>query len=115
MSKVFFISDLHLGHKNILSFAGDYRGGDTVEEHDEWIVDQWNSVVGKRDVVYVLGDVAFTREGLAKCNRLVGNKKLILRNHDNFPLEEYFANGLPGVAVANAACLCWGRPDTEPS
>ncbi len=89
MSTVRFISDLHLGHNKILEFSRPFRKGNTVEEHDQWIVDQWNSVVGKRDVTYVLGDVAFSREALAKLSLMRGMKRLILGNHDRFPLEEY--------------------------
>ena len=89
MSKIYFISDLHLGHKRILQFAGQYRDGSNVEEHDDWIVKQWNSIVRKRDKVYVLGDVAFTPEGLARLSEMNGTKILIRGNHDEFPIKEY--------------------------
>ena len=82
MSKVYFISDLHLGHKRILEFSGSLRGGSTVEEHDEWIVDRWNSQVVKRDVVWLLGDVCFDRNAFHHLERLNGNIKLVLGNHD---------------------------------
>jgi len=88
-SRVFIISDLHLDHKRILDFSGTTRYGHNVHEHDEWIIAQWNSVVRKRDVVKVLGDVAFSREGLAKCARLNGTKHLTMANHDKYPVEEY--------------------------
>lgn len=91
--KVYFISDLHLGHKKILQFSSEWREGNTIDEHDEWIVEQWNSVVRKNDVVYLLGDVAFSRDGLAKCERLNGFKKLIMGNHDQFRVEDYTAVG----------------------
>lgn len=89
--KVFLISDLHLGHKRILNpeFSRDYRMGNNLEEHDEWIIDSWNSVVGKKDVVYCLGDVAFSRDALKKCTRLKGNKNLLPGNHDGFRIDEY--------------------------
>lgn len=89
MSTVYFISDLHLGHKNILKFAGEYRRGATVEEHDEWLVNQWNAIVHKNDLVYVLGDVAFTLDSLRNIGRMRGQKILIMGNHDKYPLEEY--------------------------
>lgn len=90
MSCVRFISDLHLGHKNICEFEGVNRGNSTnIEDHDNWIINQWNSVVKKQDVVWVLGDVAFTRDGLSKIKQLNGTKHLILGNHDEFPLHEY--------------------------
>lgn len=88
-AKIYIISDLHFGHKNILNFSGDYRLGTTIEEHDEWLVDCWNSIVTKRDVIYCLGDVAWSREALKKCARLNGNKYLIMGNHDKFRVDEY--------------------------
>lgn len=90
MSRVFFISDLHLGHKSICKFAGKERGGvTTVDEHDAWIVQQWNSTVTKRDLVWVLGDVCFDRSKLPLLKAMNGAKHLILGNHDEFPLKEY--------------------------
>ena len=84
-----FISDLHIDHKKILKFAGEYRGGSTVEEHNEWLVEQWNSVVTKRDVTWVLGDVAFTVEGMKYLDRMNGKKVLVLGNHDRFDIGVY--------------------------
>lgn len=92
-AKVYFISDLHLGHKKILQFSSEWREGSTVDEHDEWIINQWNSVVKKHDVVWLLGDVAFTRQGLEKCLRLNGVKKLVMGNHDQFTTTAYELNG----------------------
>lgn len=92
MSKVFVIADLHLGHKSILTFSGEYRGGgklQTIDEHDQWIVSQWNSVVTKRDLVWVLGDVCFEKTKLPLLKKMNGNKHLILGNHDEFSIQEY--------------------------
>lgn len=92
--KKYVISDLHLGHANILKHSGDLRGGTTLEEHDQWIIDQWNSVVTKQDLVYVLGDVAMNRQALHKVKRLKGSKHLCKGNHDIESLkayQEYFA------------------------
>lgn len=88
MSDIYFISDLHLGHKKILEFSPS-RGGSTVDEHDTWIVSQWNSVIVKRDIVYVLGDVCFDIEKMKLLSLMAGEKRLILGNHDVFPIEEY--------------------------
>ena len=43
-AKIYFIADLHFGHKKILKFSSEYRAGANVDEHDEWIIDRWNSV-----------------------------------------------------------------------
>ena len=90
MSKLRFIADLHLGHKNIASFSGVERGGITnVEEHDAYIVEQWNSVCSKNDLVWVLGDVCMNKTKLPLLKKMKGNKHLILGNHDEFSLETY--------------------------
>lgn len=102
MSLVYHISDLHMGHKNILNFAGADREGTCVNTHDKWIIRQWNSVVRKRDTVFVHGDVAMTKAGLFACRQLNGNKKLLMGNHDNYSIDEYLYTGgfseiLPGL------------------
>ena len=89
MCNVFFISDLHLGHEGALKWARDYREGETIDEMNEWLITQWNSVVGNRDLVWVLGDVSFKLEDLPLLDRMNGRKKLTLGNHDTFPLSEY--------------------------
>lgn len=95
MSKVRFISDLHLGHENragtgIVTQSGDLRGGvKTIEEHDQWIVDQWNSVVSKHDVVILLGDICFDKKKLPLFKKMKGSKHLLLGNHDKFSSNQY--------------------------
>ena len=94
MSKIWLISDTHLGNRKI--GVGGYNNPNSLrplfssmEEHDEWLVDMWNSCVGKRDVVYHLGDVADSRSGLENIKRCRGIKHLILGNHDQFGIESY--------------------------
>lgn len=89
MSKKWVISDLHFGHANILKYSGALRGGTTPEEHDDWIITQWNSVVKKGDLVYLLGDVAMDRESLKKVAKLKGMKILIRGNHDIESVQSY--------------------------
>lgn len=74
--KIFVTADLHLGHRKLL---------DIRSITDDQIVNNWNSVVSKRDVVYVLGDV-FKIERLSD---MLGIKKLILGNHDKYPVVRY--------------------------
>ena len=74
-----FIADLHLGHENMAK----RRGFSTVEEHDEHIIAQWNSVVHKRDVTYILGDVTMEKSSpYPLLDRLNGIKHIVLGNHD---------------------------------
>ena len=79
MSIVRYISDLHLSHNNMAL----RRGFVNFEEHDQYIVKNWNNVVNKRDVVYILGDVTFEKSTpYILLNQLNGIKKIILGNHD---------------------------------
>ena len=81
--QVFVTSDTHFGHVNLLGTPGRKGLFDSIEEHDEIIVHNWNTTVGKRDVVYHLGDVAWTRVAAASTlPRLRGIKYLVSGNHD---------------------------------
>ena len=51
----YFISDLHFGHQNALSF--DDRPFKTIEDHDIALIKNWNDTVGIDDDVWVLGDL----------------------------------------------------------
>ena len=79
MANVWFISDIHGGHKNICK----YREFNSEEEHFNIIKDNYHAVVTKRDKVFFLGDIAFTQERLEDIGGWVGEQKvLILGNHD---------------------------------
>jgi len=89
-SSVFFISDTHFGHKAIIWFEKEHRPFQTIEEHDEELIQRWNSIVGKRDVVYHLGDVLFGTGSFHRVlSRLLGTKKLVLGNHDRYSKDRY--------------------------
>lgn len=78
----YYISDLHIGHKNAISF--DNRPYNNVYEMDEDIIRRWNSVVKDEDTVYVLGDMFWCKipEAIKILDRLKGKKVLIKGNHD---------------------------------
>jgi len=80
----YFISDLHFGHANILKFERTQFS--TIQEHDNFIIEQINKVVKLNDVLYILGDIG-EAENVRKLN---GRKILIMGNHDNRPINEYY-------------------------
>lgn len=84
----YFISDLHLGHKNILSFSPN-RYGTNVDEHDLYQISQITSTITKRDLLFILGDVAFSLEKLELLKHIRGSIVLVRGNHDTFELSEY--------------------------
>jgi len=93
MAEVWFISDTHLGHKNILKFK-NYDGTmlrdfSSIYEMEEVIFDNWSKTVSPQDKVYHLGDVAFTKYSLARMKELPGHKRLVRGNHDTFKTSDY--------------------------
>ena len=79
---IWFTSDTHWGHLNIIKFCN--RPWGSVEEMDEALIDNWNSVVEKDDIVFHLGDFAFAPNWRWKelLSRLNGQIHLIIGNHD---------------------------------
>lgn len=88
-SRSFVISDTHFGHKNICAYEAGHRPFSTVQEHDAEMVRRWNSVVTKHDTVWHLGDVLFGVGAFDTLRLLNGNKKLIMGNHDHYPISRY--------------------------
>lgn len=87
MTNVWFISDIHAGHKNIHK----YRPIESEEKHYEVIKENYHRVVAKRDKVFFLGDIAFTQERLEDIGKWAGaNKVLLVGNHctDHIPMKE---------------------------
>lgn len=79
---VFFTGCTHYGHAKIISLA--HRPFRTVEDMDDGMVDRWNSVVKSHDIVYHLGDVAWSMASFARAiGRLNGNIQFITGNHDS--------------------------------
>jgi calcineurin-like phosphoesterase family protein len=83
----YYISDLHLGHENIMRLCK--RPFRSVEEMDETLIKNWNSVVKPTDEVYILGDFNFKSAGSGAnyLRKLNGKKFLITGNHDNVTPE----------------------------
>lgn len=97
----YYISDTHLGHKNIVKL--DEQGGgrhfENIEEHDNLIVENWNKTVTPSDKVYILGDFSWlnghdTEEILRNLN---GIKFLIKGNHDRWSKDSSCKRYFQGI------------------
>lgn len=76
---VYFIGCLHLGHRNMAL----HRGFKDEVEHDEYLIEQWNKTVGKKDKVFILGDVTMEKTySYYQLDRLNGIKHVVGGNHD---------------------------------
>lgn len=63
------------------------------DNYEEMICDNWNDMVKPNDIVYHLGDAAFTDEAQRKLLSLPGKKCLILGNHDIESPDYYLSLG----------------------
>lgn len=98
MSEIFFISDHHFGHKNVINFTSDdgslvRPGYPNIDSMNEFLIDIHNAVVKPEDTVHFLGDVGWRFDKkLDKILRsLNGKKHLCVGNHDNIKwLAPYF-------------------------
>lgn len=79
---LFFTSDTHFGHGNIMAFCK--RPFRNVEEMNETLISNWNSVVPPDGIVFHLGDFAMggVNEWSRILDRLNGSVYLITGNHD---------------------------------
>lgn len=82
IKKIWMLSDIHWGHPKIIDICSRPI---SIEEHDEWLLDRINSKIGKKDEVYILGDVSMINKIDTEklLDRMNGIKTLILGNHDN--------------------------------
>lgn len=113
---VYIISDPHFNCSNILTIPGRREwaaanGISTVAEHDEKLIDNWNSVVTKRDKVYLLGDIGYDRpKGYlwgAVGSRLNGLIEVVGGNHDEPGMLAQFGkvSGAIPKKVAGFKCM----------
>lgn len=78
---VYFTADLHLGHENVIRLCD--RPFASGEEMDAVLIENWNRRVGKKDTVYILGDLIWDKKkALQYLQQLSGKKILITGNHD---------------------------------
>lgn len=83
MNKIFFTSDLHFCHDR--RFIYEPRGFSSVEEMNETIIKNFNSLIDNEDDLYILGDLMLKDDvhGMECLNALPGRKHIILGNHDS--------------------------------
>lgn len=87
MSAVYVTSDWHFGHSGITKyFRTQFPTLGLMEDH---IMANCLEVMTKRDVLFCLGDMAFTRAGLDKIREIPGRKILVRGNHDGLSTLDY--------------------------
>ena len=89
--KLFFTSDQHFNHKNIISFCN--RPYSSIQEMNNSLIENWNKVVPKDAVIFIIGDLIFSMNKFSirnLCNKLNGDTfYFIFGNHDK---SKFFVN-----------------------
>jgi calcineurin-like phosphoesterase family protein len=115
--KYFFTSDHHFSHNNIIKFCN--RPFSSVTEMNDEMIDRYNSVVNKRDIVFIVGDFSFDTKPKNHFDKLNGQKFLIKGNHDKkktidlpwagvFDIKEVVINKQP-IVLHHYSMRSWNK------
>jgi calcineurin-like phosphoesterase family protein len=113
---IFFTSDEHYGHANIIKYCG--RPFKSIEEMDEELIRRHNSVVQKYDMVIHAGDFAMCseKEAYKYIYRLTGQPLFLRGSHDKWlrkdaPASTLWEGEIEGqyIAICHYAMRVWPR------
>lgn len=74
----YIISDTHLGHKNVHKYRQRFS---TAEEHHQLVWNNIKAIDNKRNMLFLLGDIAFDFEWLQRVADLKCRTILVRVNH----------------------------------
>ena len=104
---LWFTSDLHFGHRNILKFCN--RPWNDEKEMGPGLISNWNEKVGDNDIVFVLGDTFWFNDsrGIKKVlSQLKGKDIYIIPgNHDDF--DAYHRVDDPRIHLCSDIVALW--------
>jgi calcineurin-like phosphoesterase family protein len=98
MSNIYFTSDTHYSHKNIVKGTSSWEEKDkcrdfnTIEEHNDVLVNNINQLVKENDILYHLGDWSFGgKDKISEFRNKLNCKNIhiILRNHDHWIEQDF--------------------------
>ena len=101
--KTYIISDTHFNHENIIKYCN--RPFSSIKEMNETLINNWNKIVKKNDIVYHLGDFFLGSKFDLKeiVNKLNGQIYLIRGNHEHLNVKSYEDAGI--IVLKNAPIL----------
>lgn len=101
--KKYIISDTHFNHFNIIKYCD--RPFKDINDMNNTIINNWNKIVNKDDLVYHLGDFFLGSKYDLKdiVSRLNGKIYLIRGNHDRLTVKSYEDAGI--IVLKNAPII----------
>ena len=112
--KIWFTSDLHLGHRNVIRFCN--RPFADEKEMGQTLIQNWNDAVGDNDIVFVLGDTFWFNDSHSikrVLSQLKGKDIYILPgNHDDF--DHYYRVDDMRIHLCADIVVVWITEDNQP-
>lgn len=112
--KIWFTSDLHLGHRNVIRFCNRPFADD--KEMDKALIQNWNDTVGDNDIVFVLGDTFWfnsSQEIKKVLSQLKGKDIYMLPgNHDDF--DHYYRVDDMRIHLCTDIVVVWITEKNQP-
>ena len=105
--KVWLMSDLHIGHDK--EFVYEKRGFQSIEEHNQTLIENIKACVGEDDDFYILGDPTLgdLDAAAAYLRQIPGRVHVILGNHDTDRRVEFYES--LGWDVQFATVIRYGK------
>lgn len=112
--KIWFTSDLHLGHRNVIRFCN--RPWENEKEMGKALIEKWNNTVGDNDIVFVLGD-AFWFNDSHSIKKVLGQLKgkdiyILPGNHDDF--AHYYRVDDTRIHLCTDIMVVWITGENQP-
>lgn len=104
--KLWFTSDLHFGHRNVIKFCN--RPFEDEKVMGKQLIHNWNETVSKDDIVFVLGDTFWFNDSRSIkkiLDQLNGTIYLIPGNHDDF--ATYHRVDDPRIHLCEDVTVLW--------
>lgn len=101
----YFTADTHFGHPHVLDFCK--RPFETIEQHDQHLIDMLNIHVGRKDRLIIAGD--FCHKDPQKYRMRINVKEIILvyGNHDKRSWGQIFSRAVETLEVKTSAHPIW--------
>ena len=111
---VWFTSDLHFGHRNVIRFCD--RPWENEKDMERGLIDNWNETVKSEDIVFVLGDTFWFNDShrIKKVLSQLNGKNIFMipGNHDEF--ESYHRVDDPRIILCQDVVCVWISEPNRP-
>ena len=111
MSRIWFTSDYHMGHSNIIGLCE--RPFADIVEMERQIIARHNELIAPDDIVYDLGDFAYrcTAEHATECLRKLNGRRTVLWGNHDKPLRHAFRRGMLDDLTGSGKLTFAGSPE----